>query len=180
VFACPSIGCDVLEIFGRHDRGMLINDALPMIEIPTYTSHVVPLPTRIAPVVFERWWSQTRHRSAGAPHEVVEVELGRLALEPATWRRSHGSRTDPQRTVCGMVSIRGHRAWPVELELTPWSSTASELGLRFAGRRRYPKGQALARYHQVAEAVLESIGTRLLDLYPAELTEQDLRRANAA
>jgi hypothetical protein len=68
----------------------------------------------------------------------------------------------------------------VELELTPWSSTASELGMRFAGRRRVPKGRALSRYHELAAAVLESIGSGLLELYPAELTAEDLRRPNAA
>ncbi len=152
---------------------------MSMTHIPTYISRVVPVPARVGPVVLERWWSETRSRSAGSRFETVEVDLGRLMLDPATWEQSSLGPAGPHRRVFGKLSAPGHRAWPVELELTPWSLGSSELGLRFAGRR-FPSASGLIRYHPLAAAVLDAIGSSLLELYPAELTEEDLRRPNAA
>ncbi len=155
------------------------NDTMLMSEMPTYSSKVVPVPARVAPVVFERWWSESRRRSAGSLVETIETDVGRLTLDATTWSRSSSGATAPVRSVRGKLRAPGRRAWPVELELTPWSRTASELGLRFTSRR-LPGITAVARYHQLATAVLDSIGSGLLELYLPELKADDLRRAHAA
>lgn len=155
------------------------NDITPMSEMPTYSSKVVPIPARVAPVVFERWWMERRRRSNGSLVETIESDVGRLTLDPTMWTRSSSSAIGPVRSVVGKLRAPGRRPWPVELEFSPWSRTASELGMRFAGRR-LPGPTGVARYHELAVAVLDSIGPELLALYPQELTAEDLRRPHAA
>jgi hypothetical protein len=156
-----------------------MNNTFLLSKIPTYRSKVVALPARVAPVVFERWWSESRHRSAGSLVETIQTHVGRLTLDATTWTRSSSGPTAPLRSVRGKLRSSGRRSWPVELELMAWSRTSSEVGLRFAGRR-LPGPTAVVRYHELATAVLESIGSGLVELYPSELTADDLRRPHAA
>ncbi len=157
----------------------MTNPTRYMSDMPTYSSKVVPIPARVAPVVFERWWLERRRRSLGSLVETIETDVGRVTLDPTMWTRSWSSAIGPVRSVRGRLRAPGRRSWPVELEFSPWSRTASELGLRFTGRR-IPGPARVAGYHELAGAVLESIGSRLVELYPSELTVDDLRRQHAA
>jgi len=148
--------------------------------LPIYRSRVVPVPARLAPVLFERWWCETRRVSGWTQHEVIETEHGQLVMDPLTWNRSGGpSAMYPYRRVGGAVRVRAGRALPVELELAPWSASHSELGLRFTGRR-VPRSAAVRRYHAFVEELLDGLGTELVDLRSLFDEEAQRRRRDAA
>ena len=155
------------------------NNTMPIPVMPTYSSKVVPIPARVASVVFERWWLTLRRRSSGSMVETIHTHDGKLTLDPTMWTRSSSSAIEPVRSVRGKLHASRWHSWPVELEFALWSQTASELGLRFTSRR-IPGPTGIARYHELAGSVLETIGSGVLALYPAELTADDLRRPHAA
>jgi hypothetical protein len=147
-------------------------------EFPTYVSRVLPLTASAAPSVFEGWWAQARRRSNGARVETLAVANGHLVLDAASWVRCSPGPFSPYRRVRGRLRLRGRRGWPVELELLPWSASNSELGLRFAGRRRLGMVQ-FERYHRMATAVVDLVGSALLAAAPVA-DEARIRRPDAA
>ena len=147
-------------------------------ELPTYVSRVLPLSASAAPSVFEQWWADARRSSNGARVETVGVPHGHLALDGASWARCSPGPFAPYRRVRGRLRVRGRRPWPVELELSPWSASSSELGVRYTGRRR-PGSAQLDRYHRMAIAVLDAVEARLLDAAPVA-NDVRIRRPDAA
>jgi hypothetical protein len=101
-----------------------------------YLSHVVDLPVAIAEVLFD----------------------------DATQRLGSATRADPTPLETALLPLRRVRTtlraplpWtgvPVDVELTPWSRSRTEVGIRYAGRRR---PRVVARY------VYETHAPRLLD-----------------
>jgi hypothetical protein len=131
-------------------------------------------------VLFERWWCETRRRSGWTQLAVINFGRGQLVLDPITWNRSASpSAMWPYRSVLGKVRVPGGRAWPVQLELAPWSTTHSELALRFTGRR-VPRAAAVARYHAFVEEVLERLWADLSDLHAAMARDVAVHRRDAA
>jgi hypothetical protein len=142
--------------------------------LPAYVSRVVPLSSRLACDVFERWWSETSRRSRGNDLDAIETASGRIVLDRRTLQRCDGaSAMYPYRRVCGKLRVGARRAWRVELELAPWSSSHSELGFRYAGRR-VPMPGAIARYHAVGEALLAHLERGFAELRP--IVEAEARR----
>ncbi|MEX0663409.1 MAG: hypothetical protein WD598_01410 [Acidimicrobiia bacterium] len=157
---------------------MLTDTIAPFMDVPTYVSALLDLPAHEGPAVFEQWWSLARRRSHGALFQVIEFEVASLELDPVTWRRGPGAAAAPFRQVRGRVKATGRRAWPVELELLPWSSTTCELGLRFSGRR-LPSGRRLDRYHEHAAAAVSAVRSALLEV-PRRTTVIEVRHPDAA
>jgi hypothetical protein len=103
-----------------------------------YLSHVVDLPVAIAEVLFD---------------DATQT------LGPAT-------RDDPAPLGTAMLPLRRVRTmlrapipWagiPVEVELTPWSRSRSEVGVRYGGRRR-PRAVARYVYESQAPRLLEAV-----------------------
>ena len=87
------------------------------------------------------------------------------------------------------MSRHGRRAWPIEVELLPWSSTTCEVGLRFVGRN-VPSGRRVGDYHELATAAVRTLATCVRAQPPRTVvidappvmggidTEADLMRAN--
>jgi hypothetical protein len=101
-----------------------------------YLSHVVDLPVAIAEVLFD-----DATQTLGSATRADPTPLGTALL--------------PLRRVCTRLPSPLLRAGvPVEVELTPWSRSRTEVGVRYAGRRR---PRAVARY------VYETHAPRLLD-----------------
>ena len=137
----------------------MLNDSLvPVSGLPTYVSHRVPLSPDDAPSAFERWWTESRRRNHGLLFQIVDIGIGRLELDPVTWRRGPGTATTPFRSVRGRLKKHGRRAWPIEVELLPWSSTTCEVGLRFVGRN-VPSGRRVGDYHELATAAVRTLAT---------------------
>jgi len=94
----------------------------------------------------------------------LPVAIAEVLFDDATQALGSAVRTDPTPLGTALLPLRRVRTklrtplpWtgvPVEVELTPWSRSRSEVGVRYAGRRR---PRAMARY------VYESQAPRLLD-----------------
>lgn len=136
--------------------------------VPTtswYISRRVELPMSVAADAFDR--------VVGHPHEATGlgslpdafVPAPTVAL-PGAGRQLHGR----------LRTARLRRALPVELELTPWSHTQSELGLR---PRRRPVGSSADGYWHWAALTLERLHSRLLSVTPNDAApSSQLRRAS--
>jgi len=147
--------------------------------LPMYLSRVVDVPTRLAPTTFEQWWSRVRRASGAAPRHEISVDRGVVSLAPSTLvRPAASSAIEPLRALQGWLRASAARAFPIELELSPWSQDASALGIRYAGRR-LPGAGALARYHRVGFDVLDELAGQLTDEL-ARLTTLDDEREQAA
>lgn len=150
------------------------NDGFPT-KLPTYVSRVFPLPLRFAPTVFERWWLDRRQRSWTTLGAIARVDDGCLELEATTWSRPYPrSAVTPLREVSGRLQGRGVRPRRVSLELLPWSSTHSAIGVRYSARR-VPRGRAVDRYHDLAVAVVELLRDELSawgDSYISRVTRE--------
>jgi hypothetical protein len=136
--------------------------------VPTtcwYVSRRVELPLTLAVDAFDRVVRDTHEGSAFGSLPDGLVAAPALAL-PGAGRQLHGR----------LRTARLSRALPVELELTPWSHTQSELGLR---PRRRPVGTRADGYWHWAALTLEHLHSRLLAAAPngAE-RHRPLRRAS--
>ena len=103
-----------------------------------YLSHVVDLPVAIAEVLFD-----DATQTLGSVTRNDPAPLGTAML--------------PLRRVRTM--LRAPIPWagiPVEVELTPWSRSRSEVGVRYAGRRR-PRAVARYVYETQAPRLLEAV-----------------------
>lgn len=169
---------DVAEKFDPYVASMLTDTVAAITDVPTYVSALLDLPARDAPEVCEQWWSRARRRSQGALFQVVEFGSASLELDPITWRRGPGAGTAPFRQVRGRLKPMGRRAWPVELELLPWSTTTCEVGLRFTGRR-LPSPRRVDRYHEHARGAVRAVGSALLEV-PRRTTVIEVRHPDAA
>jgi hypothetical protein len=141
--------------------------------LPIYLSRVVAVPASAAGVAFDRCW----HKLAtpvgdgvsqslidwGVSSRIVDLPAAQLwlyrdssAVVPADGHFA------PYRRVHGRLRLRRWwRAVPVELELVPWSSACSSLGLRYAGRRRLASATCEC-YHQAGSDALDLLGAALL------------------
>jgi hypothetical protein len=99
-----------------------------------YLSRVVALPVAVAEAVFD-----DVTRSVG-----TSVHTDPTALLPARRIRTRLGSSIPWAGV------------PVEIELTPWSRSRTELGVRYAGSR-HPRALARYMYEQRAPALLDEI-----------------------
>jgi hypothetical protein len=103
-----------------------------------YLSEVVDLPVAIAEVLFD-----DATKTLGRTLESDPAPLG-TALLPL--RRVH-------------TKLRAPIPWagiPVEVELTPWSRSRSEVAVRYGGRRR-PRAVARYVYETQAPRLLEAV-----------------------
>jgi hypothetical protein len=101
-----------------------------------YLSRLIDLPVAIAEVLFD-----DATRSLGPATPVKPAPIGTALL--------------PARRIC--TRLRGPVPWTavrVEVELSPWSRSRAEVGVRYGGSRR---PRAVARY------VYETQAPRLLD-----------------
>jgi hypothetical protein len=103
-----------------------------------YLSRVVALPVAVAEAVFD-----DVTRSVGTSVHTDPTALG-TALLPARRIRTRLGSSNPWAGV------------PVEIELTPWSRSRTELGVRYAGSR-HPRALARYMYEQRAPALLDEI-----------------------
>jgi hypothetical protein len=136
--------------------------------VPTtswYVSRRVELPLSLAADAFDR--------VVGHAHEAATLGALPDAFVAAPARSLPGA----GRQLHGRLRTAGlRRALPVELELTPWSHTESELGLR-PGRR--PAGSSADGYWHWATLTLERLHSGLLSAAPhATMRNRRLRRAS--
>jgi hypothetical protein len=107
-------------------------------------------------------------RRVGVPVDIAGPVLDGLADDGLRLRGTWGelavaaapvglirSRAAPHRRMCGRLHLPRRRAARVELELTPWSRDACELGLRPASLPRGTRGEA---YLGAASAALDALG----------------------
>jgi hypothetical protein len=127
-----------------------VNDTPPI--ATSYVSHVVAVSPVLAQQVFDACRADRRYRSsvptrwlvpAGVRDVLVVAGDDAIGLELVLRR-------------CPGVLRAGLRRWKVELELAPWSSSASELGIRFVSR--WPITE---RAHEAASEVLDVLAAEL-------------------
>jgi hypothetical protein len=113
-------------------------------------SRVIGLAPAVSEAALNRWWH------ARSPRAVVDAGYGQLQLGPPVHRPDDGS-------LCHMSADLHRRfRWRsvhLELDLTPWSSSRTELNLR--PRRRLHN---LARYFCAGQATLDRIAAELIQL----------------
>lgn len=132
---------------------------------PWYVSRRVELPLRLAVDAFDRIVRDDPDGSALGELPDAFVATPAVSL-PGAGRQLHGR----------LRTTRLGRGLPVELELTPWSRTQSELGLR---PRRRPAGPGVDGYWRVASTTLERLRARLLAVAPSAAAQRSsLRRAS--
>src|ERR1019366_2480027 len=117
-----------------------------------YVSRRVELPLSLATDAFDRVVGDTHEGSALGALPDAFVAAPAVSLSGAGRQLQGRLRT-----------ARLRRALPAELELTPWSHTQSELGLR---PRRPPVGSRADEYWHWAGLTLERLHARLLSAAP--------------
>ena len=131
-----------MEMGARQDGG--VNDTLPS---TSYVSRVLPLAIGVAEQVFD---------TCCADRSAATSAVRPLLLHDAVVATPM-SRISPVRVCRGELRLgRLGRRVAVELELSVWSRTQSELGLRLVGRRRVP-----GRYSDAAIAVVDALASEL-------------------
>src|ERR1039457_5504492 len=98
-------------------RGAIMEGLVPTTS--WYVSRRVELPLSLAADAFDRVVGHLHDRSTFGPFPDTFVAAPALSL-PGAGRQLHGR----------LRTARLRRALPVEVELTPWSHTQSELGVR--------------------------------------------------
>jgi hypothetical protein len=137
---------------------------------------VVPLPPDAAAAALDLALLDVRSGSADRhEHWCLEVDRGGLVLELPGVRleRAPLSGVCPVRRATGWIRSAVF-LFPVELELFPWSSTASAIGLRPSGTR--PRRLGGDVYYRVGAAGLEHIRAEMLRWARADA---DARRRTA-
>ena len=155
-----------MEKRARQDGG--VNDTLPS---TSYVSRVLPLAIGVAEQVFDTCCGDRQFRSPVPTRWSVAAGPVHLLQLQAPVRAVPASRISASRLCRGELRagrLRGRFA--IELELSPWSRTESELGLRLLGRHRMPD-----RYIDAANAVVDALASELelrglLALHPAHTT----------
>jgi hypothetical protein len=134
--------------------------------VPTtwYVSRRLELPLTLATDAFDRIVRDRPDGSTVAAFPDAFIATPAVSL-PGSGRRLHGR----------LRTTRLGPAVPVEVELTPWSHTESERGLR---PRRRPAAWSADRYWQVAAVTLERLHSRLLAAARAGAEQHPLRRAS--
>ncbi|MEX2554237.1 MAG: hypothetical protein WEB06_01240 [Actinomycetota bacterium] len=129
---------------------------------PSYMERVVNLPPDSAATALDLALLDV---GSGAPegheHWCLEVDRGRLVLELPSVRLETPA-------LSGVCPLRRATGWirstvflfPVELELFPWSSTASAVGLRPSGTRPRRLGSDI--YYRVGAAGLDHLRGEML------------------
>jgi hypothetical protein len=87
------------------------------------------------------------------------------------------SRAAPRRVLRGRLHLPHRRAAGVEVELTPWSTRESELGVRPTSLPRAGRGKA---YTETAVAALDRLHDALLAALMARHFERDARLERAS
>jgi hypothetical protein len=114
-------------------------------------SRIIELAPAVSEATLDSWWQAQPSGGLDAGH-------GRLQLGPPVHQPGDGS-------LCHMSGDLRRRRWSslhLQLELTPWSSSRSELSLR--PRRRL---RNVARYFCAGQATLDRIATDLMKLAAA-------------
>jgi hypothetical protein len=116
-------------------------------------SRVIELAPAVSEAALDSWWQA---QPSGA---LVDAGYGRLQLGPPIHQPGDGS-------LCHMSgNLRRRHRWRsvhLQLELTPWSSSRSELSLR--PRRRLHN---ITRYFWAGQATLDRIAADLIELATA-------------
>jgi hypothetical protein len=96
----------------------------------------------------------------------LPVAIAEVLFDDATQTLGPATRSDPAPLGTAMLPLRRVRTrlrapipWagiPVEVELMPWSRSRSEVGVRYAGRRR-PRAVARYVYETRAPRLLEAV-----------------------
>jgi hypothetical protein len=149
-FTAPSSDADLHAKCGRH--AWPVDDTLPF--TTSYTSCVVPVAPSLAAQLFTAARFDRQYRSAVASRWTVAVGP-RVTLV-----------VDGERAVLRC----GRRRWKVELELAQWSSTETELGMRFL-RRVAISDRARAAAASVLDELSSELQLRaLIALHPQHVT----------
>lgn len=129
-------------------------------------SRVVDLPVDAAASAFDTWARGAGRRLAVGPGS---LRIDRVANGSAFPGRALG----PVARAYGWLRTRSFAYARVEIEVSAWSTTRSEVGLRYAGRRR--SGFLAARaYNLVGPDVIELIAAAMST---ERQTEADQRAA---
>ncbi len=117
-------------------------------------SRVIDLPVDDAAAAFHAWTRDARG-------DRLDVVSGSLRIDRITNGSAFpGHALGPVARAYGWVRTRTFAFARVEIELSAWSTTRSEVGLRYAGRRR-PGFVAAGAYNQVGPDVIEMIAAAL-------------------
>jgi hypothetical protein len=136
-----------------------------------YVTVPMPLPPLTAQAAFDR---VREHHTVfpGADRWSIDTGsavlrlIGPGAADPRTCELS------PYRVVAGRLADSGRwrRGWAVDVELTPWSTQRTTLGLRPTGRRLMRSAPSVQdRYGATATAALERLATLLVTDVDARL-----------
>ena len=119
-----------------------------------YMSRVVDLTVDDAASTFDAWTSDRRgHRLAAGSGSLRIDHVSNGANFP-------GRALGPVARAYGWLRTRAFAYARVEIELSAWSTTRSEVGLRYAGRRR-PGYLAARAYNQIGPDVIDDVATAL-------------------
>jgi hypothetical protein len=138
----------------------------------SYIARVVDLPPSLAELAFD----QRALRADGA----LDVSSGTFR----SYGVFHGPASTPEvlhalRRAPGRLRPRAFGpSISVELELTPWSHSRTEVGLRYTGRSR-PGSLTQARYFKIGAEVVETVVTELA-AWPMTVPAADDRDSRAA
>jgi len=119
----------------------------------TYVSRVLDLPPLVAQAAFDAVRPSDPHARGTLVRGAIRV----TAREG--YRRTSGASGMPYRSQPAVIVVARLRRWAVELELVPWSSRRTELGLCFVKNRLAapPSPSAVA----AGIEVVELLGTKL-------------------
>jgi hypothetical protein len=125
-----------------------------------YMSRVVELPVDDAASAFDAWTRDAGRRLA--------VGSGSLRIDHVTDRTAFPGRAlGPVVRAYGWVRTRAFAYARVEIEVSAWSTTQSDVGLRYAGRRR-PGFLAAHAYNRIGPELIDAIAAAVAAGNPTE------------
>ena len=137
---------------------------------PSYIERLVPIPHGTAAIALDLALLDVGAGSSGpAGHWIHDTGSGRLVIAAPSERTAVGSLSGvtPLRHTHGTIRAGGFR-FAVELELYPWSESASAIGLRPLGSR--PRSFGSETYYRVGGAGLEHLRDEMLRWARADAT----------
>lgn len=128
-------------------------------------SRVVDSSVDDAASAFDAWTRHTQGRR-------FDVDLGSLRIDRVTNGSAFPGRAlGPVARAYGWLRTRAFAYARIELELSAWSTTKSEVGLRYAGRRR-PGVLAARAYNQVGPEVIDAVAAAVAAGRPKEADQR--------
>lgn len=119
-----------------------------------YMSRVVDLPVDDVASAFDAWGQNAHGRRLGAGSGSLRID--RVTNGSAFSGRALG----PVARAYGWIRTPAFAYARIEIEVSAWSTTRSEVGLRYAGRHR-PGFLAARAYNQIGPDVIELIAAAL-------------------